>query len=55
MARESGGTEAASHRGGKTLLNVSLQLLHDVQYLVSRLAAKFQQLVGNHTTNLKEA
>ena len=48
-------TEEASCRGGETPLNVSPQLLHDVQVLVSRLAAKSKQLIGNHTTNLAEA
>ena len=48
-------TEAASRRGGDTPLNVSPQLLHNVQLLVSRLDAKSRQLVGNHTTNLAEA
>ena len=55
MVDDSQETEEASHRGGETPLNISPQLLHDVQVLVGRLAAKSQQLVSNHTTNLAEA
>ena len=40
-----------SHRGEETPLNISPQLLHDVQILISRLVAKSRQLIGNHTTN----
>ena len=43
------------HAGEETPLNVSPQLLHNVQVLVSRLAAKSKQLIGNDTTNLAEA
>ena len=48
-------TEEASHRGEETPLNISPQLLHYLQVLVSRFAAKSWQLIGNHTTNLAEA
>ena len=48
-------TEEALHRGEETPLNIMPQLLCDVQVLVSRLAAKSRQLIGNHTTNLAEA
>ena len=47
-------TEEASRKGGEIPLEVSPQLLHDVQLLVSRLAAKSLQLIGNHSTNLAE-
>ena len=39
----------------ESALQVSPKLLHDVQLLVSGLAAKSRQLIGNHTTNLAEA
>ena len=48
-------TEEASRIGGETPLTVSPKLLHDVQLLVSRLAEKSHQLIGNNTTNLAEA
>lgn len=48
-------TEEASRKGGESPLKISPKLLHDVQLLVSRLAAKSRQLIGNHTTNLAEA
>ena len=48
-------TEETSRKGGESPLQVSPKLLHDVQLLVSRLAAKSRQLIGNHTTNLAEA
>ena len=52
---ESRETEEASRKGGEIPLEVSPKLLHDVQLLVSKLAAKSRQLIGNHTTNLAEA
>ena len=52
---ESRETEEASQKGGEIPLEVSPKLLHDVQLLLSRLAAKSLQLIGNHTTNLAEA
>ena len=47
--------ERDSRRGQETPLKVDPKLVHDVQLLVSRLAAKAPQLLGNHTTNLAEA
>ena len=47
--------EEASRNGGETPLKISPKLVHDVQLLVSRLAAKANQLIGNHTTNLTKA
>ena len=47
-------TEEESRKGGQIELKVSPKLVHDVQLLVSRLAAKAHQLIGNHTTNLAE-
>ena len=46
-------TEEASRRGGETPLNIGPQLLHDIQVLVSRLAAKSRQLVGNHQVQIQ--
>ncbi len=47
-------TEAEARRGGITQMEVDSKMLHDISSLVSRLVAKSNQLIGNHTTNLAE-
>ena len=41
--------------GGTQQVNISDKMLHDIQLLVSRLASKAPQLIGNFTTNLAES
>ncbi len=47
-------TEAEARRGGITQMEVDSKMLHDISSLASRLVAKSNQLIGNHTTNLAE-
>ncbi len=47
-------TEFEARLGGITHSEVDSKMLHDISTLVSRLVAKSNQLVGNHTTNLAE-
>ncbi len=46
--------EAEARRGGITQMEVDSKMLHDISSLVSRLVAKSNQLIGNHTMNLAE-
>lgn len=59
MWRESLGntqeSEEETRSGGLSKANVNPKLLHDIQLLVTRLAQKSRQLIGNYTTNLAEA
>ena len=47
-------TEAEARRGGVTSTELYSKMLHDISSLVSRLVAKSNRLIGNHTTNLAE-
>ncbi len=47
-------TEAEARRGGITQMEVDSKMLHGISSLVSRLVAKSNQLIGNHTTDLTE-
>ncbi len=51
---ESPTIEENARRGGRTPSKLDPKMLHDIQTVVSRLAAKSSQLVGNETTNMAE-
>ena len=41
-----------ARQSGLTPTKVNEKMLHDIQTVLSRLAGKAKQLLGNHTTNL---
>lgn len=43
--------EREAQQGGLTPTEVDPRMMHDIASVLSRLAAKSKQLIGNHTTN----
>ena len=46
--------ESETRRGGLTPVEVDPKMLHNISVVLSRLVARSEQLIGNHTTNLVE-
>ena len=47
-------TEREARHGGPIPTEINTQMLHDIQFLLSRLVMKAGQLIRNFTTNLAE-
>ncbi len=43
--------EREAQQGGLTPTEVDPRMMHDIASVLSRLAVKSKQLIGNHTTN----